>query len=161
MQRTNLPNTEAQTKLLAFITPSFRVESLVICKTKPLLHKGCPAAERPGGHSWHFINKKPGPDFLEVRPGQSIWLLPSREDARFQGSVASVAWQAARRPRAAASADPAAGVGRRPWPLCPRESRLPGACSVARPGAGGASRVSGSKRLSVTRASSGRGRGRD
>lgn len=50
------------------------VENLVICKTKHLLLNGAPclpAAKRPG-IIWQSINKKPGPKFLEMPPGQSM-----------------------------------------------------------------------------------------
>lgn len=62
-------------KLLAFITPSFQGGKPCHLQNKTPIAQELPGRPQrgPGGRSWHFINKKPEPDFLEVRPGPSIW----------------------------------------------------------------------------------------
>lgn len=123
-------------------------KTLVICKTEHLLHNGSLTTERPR-IIWHFINKKPEPNFWKCLLGRACWfvslsLVRDKCSSQFQGKL-GLLWRGRRPapPQRGATRLPVmqqsiSGETRRPRPAMPQG--VPGSLGLAqwrRPGAGG------------------------
>lgn len=110
-------------------------KTLVICKTKHVLHNGSLAAERPR-IIWHFIYKKTEPNFWKCLLGRACWfvslsLVRGKCSSQFQGKL-GLLWRG-RRPapprrgaaRLAVMQQSRVGKHGGPGQLCPRESQAP------------------------------------